>query len=259
MSKVSEAASWIMWHLVTHAAHGYSQPNRMGDGTKETIDVPGWGKVTIAGGDRDCSSAVIECYRALGINVGGATYTGNERQCLLSTGLFEEVPLWGPTFDGDILLRSGHTEMVITVGGRQQQAGFRRSETHGINGRTGDQDGYESTYRPLQLGECSHKIRYYGPDDPRGTSVTKTGGKNVAKSIKVGDWWGNMIVSQGESGKVVKLIQRALVARGYSVGPAGVDGVFGGSTNSAVRQYQADAGLDVDAVVGPATASKLFA
>ena len=68
-----------------------------------------------------------------------------------------------------------------------------------------------------------------------------------------------MIVSQGESGKVVKLIQRALVARGYSVGPAGVDGVFGGSTNSAVRQYQADAGLDVDAVVGPATASKLFA
>ena len=87
MSKVSEAASWIMWHLVTHAAHGYSQPNRMGDGTKETIDVPGWGKVTIAGGDRDCSSAVIECYRALGINVGGATYTGNERQCLLSTGL----------------------------------------------------------------------------------------------------------------------------------------------------------------------------
>ena len=136
MSKVSEAASWIMWHLVTHAAHGYSQPNRMGDGTKES-------------------------YRALGINVGGATYTGNERQCLLSTGLFEEVPLWGPTFDGDILLRSGHTEMVITVGGRQQQAGFRRSETHGINGRTGDQDGYESTYSPLQLGEWSHKIRYY--------------------------------------------------------------------------------------------------
>ena len=256
MSKVSEAASWIMWHLVTHSAHGYSQPNRMGDGTKETIDVPGWGKVTIAGGDRDCSSAVIECYRALGINVGGATYTGNERQCLLSTGLFEEVPLYGPSFDGDILLREGHTEMV--VGDTRWQAGFRRSERHSIDGRTGDQDGYESTYSPLKLGEWQHKIRYYGPDDPRGTSVTKAKERNVAKSIKVGDWWGNMIVSQGESGRIVKLIQRALVARGYSIGTAGVDGAFGGNTASAVLAFQRTNGLTADAVVGVLTATKLF-
>ena len=255
MSKVSEAASWIMWHLVTHPAHGYSQPNRMGDGTREAIDVPGWGKVTIAGGDRDCSSAVIECYRALGINVGGATYTGNERQCLLSTGLFEEVPLYGPSFDGDILLREGHTEMV--VGDTRWQAGFRRSERHSITGAKGDQDGYESTYSALRLSDWTHKIRYYGPDPKPTQTATKPATKELTH-LAVKQWWGNMLVSQGESGKVVKLVQRALVARGYSVGPAGVDGVFGGSTNSAVRQYQTDAGLAVDGVVGPATAGKLF-
>lgn len=254
MSKVSEAASWIMWHLVTHPAHGYSQPNRMGDGTREAIDVPGWGKVTIAGGDRDCSSAVIECYRALGINVGGATYTGNERQCLLSTGLFEEVPLYGPSFDGDILLREGHTEMV--VGDTRWQAGFRRSERHSITGAKGDQDGLESTYSALRLSEWSHKIRYYGPDDPR-KGATKTREKNV-RNIKVGDWWGNMIVSQGESGKVVKLIQRALIARGHSCGDAGADGQFGGNTASAVLAFQRANGLTADAVVGVLTATKLF-
>lgn len=258
MSKVSEAASWLWWHMVTCPRHGYSQPNRWGTSAKETVAVPDWGDATIADGDRDCASGVISCYRALGVDTGTATWTGNMLQGLLSTGLFEEVPLWGPTFDGDILLRSGHTEMVITVGGRQQQAGFRRSETHGINGRTGDQDGYESTYSPLQLGEWSHKIRYYGPDDPRGTSVTKTGGKNVAKSIKVGDWWGNMIVSQGESGKVVKLIQRALIARGHSCGDAGADGQFGGNTASAVLAFQRANGLTADAVVGVLTATKLF-
>lgn len=256
MSKVSEAASWIMWHLVTHAAHGYSQPNRMGDGTKETIDVPGWGKVTIAGGDRDCSSAVIECYRALGINVGGATYTGNERQCLLATGLFEEVPLYGPSFDGDILLREGHTEMV--VGDTRWQAGFRRSERHSITGAKGDQDGLESTYSALRLGEWSHKIRYYGPDDPRGASVTKAKERNVAKSIKVGDWWGTTVVSQGDSGRLVKCVQLALIARGHSCGGAGADGQFGGNTASAVLAFQRANGLTADAVVGVLTATKLF-
>lgn len=116
----------------------------------------------------------------------------------------------------------------------------------------------ESTYSALRLSEWSHKIRYYGPDDPRGTSVTKTGGKNVAKSIKVGDWWGNMIVSQGESGKVVKLIQRALIARGHSCGDAGADGQFGGNTASAVLAFQRANGLTADAVVGVLTATKLF-
>lgn len=255
MSKVSEAASWLFWHMITDPRHGYSQPNRWGTGSKENVDVPDWGTVTIADGDRDCASGVISCYKALGINTGYATWTGNMLNGLLSTGLFEEVPLYGPSFDGDILLRKGHTEMILA--NTKYQAGFRRSETHGINGRTGDQDGYESTYSPLRLSEWEHKIRYYGPDKG-GVTTSKPVKKNVSNKILVGDWWGNTLVAMGETGRIVKLIQRALVSRGYSVGAAGVDGVFGGSTSSAVKQYQTDADLTPDAVVGPATAGKLF-
>lgn len=86
-----EAFAQVMEHLVTHdggSGHGYSQYNRMGDGTTETIRLSDGTTVTIAGGDRDCSSAVITALRAVGINTFGATYTGNMVEQLLKTGLF---------------------------------------------------------------------------------------------------------------------------------------------------------------------------
>lgn len=51
----------------------------------------------------------------------------------------------------------------------------------------------------------------------------------------------------------VKDVQRRLVARGYSIGPHGVDGIFGSDCDMAVRRYQRMNGLAVDGVVGPLT------
>ncbi|MFC5067996.1 peptidoglycan-binding domain-containing protein [Flaviflagellibacter deserti] len=48
-------------------------------------------------------------------------------------------------------------------------------------------------------------------------------------------------------------LQLALIARGYSVGSAGADGVFGRATISAVKAFQADHGLSVDGIAGPKT------
>ncbi|MEJ8670760.1 peptidoglycan-binding domain-containing protein [Streptomyces sp. Marseille-Q5077] len=44
-----------------------------------------------------------------------------------------------------------------------------------------------------------------------------------------------------------------LSKRGYSVGGSGVDGEFGADTESAVRLFQSDKGLEVDGEVGPNT------
>jgi len=43
----------------------------------------------------------------------------------------------------------------------------------------------------------------------------------------------------------VKSLQRALVARGFSVGPTGADGVFGTNTQRALQNFQRDRGLPV--------------
>jgi peptidoglycan hydrolase-like protein with peptidoglycan-binding domain len=58
----------------------------------------------------------------------------------------------------------------------------------------------------------------------------------------------------GDSGSCVVTLQRALIAKGYSVGSAGADGTFGSGTALGVRRFQLDhVALKIDAVVGQST------
>ena len=94
MTSKSDVAAQIMEHLCTHdggGGHGYSQPGRYGTGT-ESIVIDGV-TYSFAGGDRDCSSAVISAYEAAGVDCGGATYTGNMKNCMCSTGNFAWMPM----------------------------------------------------------------------------------------------------------------------------------------------------------------------
>lgn len=62
-------------------------------------------------------------------------------------------------------------------------------------------------------------------------------------------------------GDDVRVVQDALLARGYSVGPTGADGVYGWATQRAVLAYQMAAfpasAADWDGVVGPKTRQAL--
>ena len=58
---------------------------------------------------------------------------------------------------------------------------------------------------------------------------------------------------KGSSGQYVTLLQTELINRGYNCGASGADGKFGNGTLAAVKAFQADHGLTVDGVVGPAT------
>ena len=161
-------AAEIMLHLVNHAAHGYSQPARAGDGTIETLTLSDGTVTTVHGGDYDCSEAVRMCYVAAGVLPRGCyMWTGNEAALLKSHG-FAGVGL-GDLRVGDVLLRNGHTEMVVSVGGRLMQAGFRISEHRTISGTKGDQTGWESAYSALNPGAWSWAYRYVG-GQPTGAS-----------------------------------------------------------------------------------------
>lgn len=177
---IEERAAEIMEHLCTHSAHGYSQPNRQGVGTggavAETITLSDGTKVGIAAYDRDCSSAVIESFAALGVGVGGATYTGNMRSCMVASGNFRTLPAstWKSPRRGDILLASSkHTALAL---GNGKLGEFLRSENHTIHGKVGDQDGGESVIRGLYDDGWDCVLRYCGPE-PEGANET---GQTVA-------------------------------------------------------------------------------
>jgi peptidoglycan hydrolase-like protein with peptidoglycan-binding domain len=74
-------------------------------------------------------------------------------------------------------------------------------------------------------------------------------------------------IQVGSTGNAVKEAQKALVDRGYQVGPPGVDGIFGMHTLRSVLNYQDDRRsgnfhahsypLVVDGIVGPQTWGRL--
>ena len=170
MLSVAERAAEVMEHLCSHSAHGYSQPNRAGIGTggtvSETITLSDGTKVGISGGDRDCSSACVECYAALGVDVGGATYTGNMRSCMTGTGNFKWHP-WG-TYTakrGDIYLNETHHTAMCLGNGKLGE--FSRSELHSTHGTKGDQDGWEShvtSFYTYSKGGWDGVLEYVGPE-----------------------------------------------------------------------------------------------
>ncbi|HHY37553.1 MAG TPA: L,D-transpeptidase family protein [Clostridia bacterium] len=59
----------------------------------------------------------------------------------------------------------------------------------------------------------------------------------------------------GDKGEDVLRLQRRLVELGYDPGP--LDGLFGFTTEAAVREFQRRAGLQSDGIVGPATRLRL--
>jgi len=68
--------------------------------------------------------------------------------------------------------------------------------------------------------------------------------------------WEALVITirYGDSGEAVKAAQRQLNKYGYNLT---VDGIFGGDTDTAVRDYQSKRGLTVDGIIGMGTWSSL--
>lgn len=265
-----EAFAQVMEHLVSHdggGGHGYSQANRMGDGTTETICLSDGTTVTIAGGDRDCSSAVVTALRAVGVNTFGASYTGNMREQLLKTGLFGWRKMGVKSAQrGDIYLNEKcHTAVCVSPYGSARGdllAQFSISEKGTVTGTQGDQTGRESNI----------KAYYSYPWD--GTLYWLGDGKTLnGSNTEVAD---NTVPSLGDTRyfgpKMAKELQRQLgtTADGVISGqwPANerylwacdrgvIEYVKGGVGSNAVRALQDKVGCKVYPVVGGVQARQM--
>lgn len=149
----ADVAAALMEHLVSDPAHGYTQGSgRWGSGGYEVVEVEGTG-YSVALGDRDCSSAVIDCWKTALLGTAyqgaldGATYTGNMRSVFVGSGLFE----WRPMGDGYVAQRGdvylnelSHTAMCVSAV-PDMLAEFSINELGTITGgQVGDQTGRES-------------------------------------------------------------------------------------------------------------------
>lgn len=265
-----EAFAQVMEHLVSHdggGGHGYSQANRMGDGTTETICLSDGITVTIAGGDRDCSSAVVTALRAVGVNTFGASYTGNMREQLLKTGLFGWRKMGVKSAQrGDIYLNEKcHTAVCVSPYGSARGdllAQFSISEKGTVTGTKGDQTGRESNI----------KAYYSYPWD--GTLYWLGDGKTLnGSNTEVAD---NTVPSLGDTRyfgpKMAKELQRQLgtTADGVISGqwPANerylwacdrgvIEYVKGGVGSNAARALQDKVGCKVYPVVGGVQARQM--
>lgn len=265
-----EAFAQVMEHLVSHdggGGHGYSQANRMGDGTTETICLSDGTTVTIAGGDRDCSSAVVTALRAVDVNTFGASYTGNMREQLLKTGLFGWRKMGVKSAQrGDIYLNEKcHTAVCVSPYGSARGdllAQFSISEKGTVTGTKGDQTGRESNI----------KAYYSYPWD--GTLYWLGDGKTLnGSNTEVAD---NTVPSLGDTRyfgpKMAKELQRQLgtTADGVISGqwPANerylwacdrgvIEYVKGGVGSNAVRALQDKVGCKVYPVVGGVQARQM--
>lgn len=142
-----EAFAQLFEHLCQHdgsGGHGYSQTARDGSGT-ETVSLGGGVTVTIAGGDRDCSSAVISALKAVGVDTGSASYTGNMRSQLTKNGQFYVSTNISSAQRGDIYLNDTYHTAVCLGDGKLGQ--FSISEKGTVSGQQGDQTGSESNIR----------------------------------------------------------------------------------------------------------------
>ena len=63
----------------------------------------------------------------------------------------------------------------------------------------------------------------------------------------------NPTIKKGDRGTYVKELQTKLVSLGYLLSRKEIDGIFGPKTLAAVMEYQEDAGLVVDGIVGKKT------
>jgi uncharacterized protein YraI len=90
---------------------------------------------------------------------------------------------------------------------------------------------------------------------PNNPLVMGAAGLVVGAAVLANPSEAEALVGFGDTGSAVADVQATLINNGYS--PGGVDGIFGGGTESAVIAFQVDNFLSPDGVVGPSTAAAM--
>lgn len=233
---IIEKATAQMESWAKDSAHGYDQQCR-------------WGEH----GDYDCSSAVITAWQIAGVPVKskGATYTGNMRGVFLRCGFTDvtssvSLSNGNGLKRGDVLLNLlNHTAMYCGNGQTVEASINENGSTTG--GSPGDQTGREFLVRAYRNYPWDCVLRYSENASESEKTATKP---KVMVSVQMAQ------VEKGDTNVFVAMLQAALKHRGYH--PTWIDGEFGAKTETVLKSFQANNGLEADGVCGKDTWSKIL-
>lgn len=174
----------------------------------------------------DCSWLLITSLKEIGVDVHGATYTGNMEN-LTASGFKRIIIKPGVTFQrGDILVKhisgtNGHT--VLYLGNNQIAEACNKK--NGLRVTTYYANGYQYILR-FEAKEAAPTIKT--------PETIRKGSKNIN----------------------VGFLQ--LFLNTYEVNRLKIDCDFGGKTEEAVKNFQLNKGLEVDGIVGVKTWTKIY-
>jgi hypothetical protein len=225
MEKMSVIETAIQWAVGIAAdnSHGYDQIHR-------------WGP------DYDCSSLVISAYRAAGLPLKGATYTGNMRAAFIKDG-FKSIPYKTgmSLFRGDVLLNKKHHTALYIGDGKIVQASINE-KGKATGGQTGDQTGGEIAVRSFYEYKYGwdYILRFVAaePDDTRYIEMEVPRLTKGMRRAEVG---------------TVQVLLNALGYAGKNGRPLKIDCDYGANTEYAVSLFQASKGLPSDCICGKLT------
>ena len=86
-------------------------------------------------------------------------------------------------------------------------------------------------------------------------SILTVGREVITETNPLEEYFGNL--EKGAKGEAVKKLQKALEAKGFSVGKHGIDGIFGKDTEKALKEFQESIGETADGIYKEADHAKL--
>lgn len=131
---------------------------------------------------------------------------------------------------------------ILTTTSDPFEAGYVMCKRYEIPANTEAQSQYRGNQAKQIFSRCAGTAPAVDVPDKDDGNITEK-------------YWPPRVLCINMNGPDVYVLQALLLAHGYSV--TTISGVFGISTEKAVRQYQADNGLAVDGIAGPLTFGKL--